>query len=319
MIQALLLLQGRPQITAAELAAELEISVPTARRDLEALAMSGIPIYPTRGRGGGWRLIGGARTDLTGLTEDEAIALLIAIAQSAGSDPERVAAIRKLVRAVPESFRDGAQRVAAATVRDMPWGEVEDPGPATIIAELQRAIARMRQVRIAYDGSRGFSETDLVPLVVGSRGSTWYLLAAPPLEDGTADTARLRTYRIDRVRALRTLPLSGAAPEDFESFRAWSDMVQRVEDMRGTVRAVVRVQSWALRALCDRFGAQATTLDPDADGVARVEVSAHTIDALAEQLAGWVGAAEVVEPPEVRAALRALGERIAALYAADLE
>lgn len=318
MIQALLLLQGRTQITAAELAAELEVSVPTARRDLEALAMSGIPIYSTRGRGGGWRLIGGARTDLTGLTEGEATALLIAIAQSTGSDPERVAAIRKFVRAVPASFRDGVQRVAAATARDVPWGEVDDPATAATLAELQRAIGRMRQVRIEYDGSHGLAETDTVPLVVGSRGSTWYLLAAPPLDDGTADPARVRTYRIDRVRALQILPLRGAAPADFDSGRAWSEMVQRVEDMRGTVRAVVRVQPWAVRALCDRFGAQARMRAPDAEGAAFVEVSAHTIDALAEQLAGWTGAAEVVEPPEVRKALQTLGERIAALYAADV-
>ncbi|UYO97836.1 WYL domain-containing protein [Microbacterium sp. M28] len=317
MIQALLLLQGRPQITAAELAAELEVSVPTARRDLEALAMSGIPIYPTRGRGGGWRLIGGARTDLTGLTEGEATALLIAIAQSAGTDPERVAAIRKFVRAVPEPFRDGVQRVAAATVRDVPWGEAGDHATAATLAQLQRAIARMRQVRIEYDGSHGPSETDTVPLVVGSRGSTWYLLAGSPLDDGTADQRRVRTYRIDRIRALQTLPLRGAAPAGFDSGRAWSEMVQRVEDMRGTVRAVVRVQPWAVRALCDRFGVQARIGTPDAEGAARVEVSAHTVEALAEQLAGWTGAAEVVEPPEVRAALRMLGERITALYSAD--
>ena len=64
LISALLVLQARGRITAAELAEELEISVRTARRDLEALAMSGVPLYSTAGRGGGWQLIGGARTDL---------------------------------------------------------------------------------------------------------------------------------------------------------------------------------------------------------------------------------------------------------------
>ncbi|MFB7252476.1 helix-turn-helix transcriptional regulator [Microbacterium sp. NPDC056234] len=226
--------------------------------------------------------------------------------------------MRKLVRAVPESFRDGALRVAAATVRDMPWGEADDHAAATDRAELQRAIARTRQVRIEYDGQRGRSEIDIVPLVVGSRGPTWYLLAAPPLEDGIADLTRVRTYRLDRIRALRTLSSRGGPPDDFDSGRAWADVVQRVEEMRGTVRAVVVVQHWAVRALCDRFGAQARMLDPDAEGAARVEVSAHAIDALAEQLAGWAGAAEAVEPPEVRAALRALGERIVALYPADI-
>ena len=93
LIQVLLLLQGRSRVTAAELAAELEVSVPTARRDLEALAMAGVPIYPTRGRGGGWRLIGGARTDLTGLTEGEVTALLVGLTQNRAAAPEHVAAI----------------------------------------------------------------------------------------------------------------------------------------------------------------------------------------------------------------------------------
>ncbi|MBS1673471.1 MAG: WYL domain-containing protein [Actinobacteria bacterium] len=318
LIQALLLLQGRPQITAAELAAELEVSVPTARRDLEALAMSGVPIYPSRGRGGGWRLIGGARTDLTGLTEGEVVSVLIGLTQSGGADPERLAAVRKLVRAMPEPFREPAQRVAAATVRDLPWGEVADPATAETVAELQRAIARARRVQLEYDGSRGIRAMELVPLVVGSRGPHWYLLAAPPADAGdVADAVGLRTYRVDRIRTLATLAERGAPPSGFDAAQAWADMVGRVEDLRGEVRATVRVQPWAVRALCDRFGAQARILDAEPDGEGRtfIEVSAHRADALAEQLAGWTDAVEVEGPVEVRAALHALGERIAARYA----
>ncbi|WP_268958165.1 helix-turn-helix transcriptional regulator [Occultella glacieicola] len=321
-MQALLLLQGRPQITAAQLAEELEVSVPTARRDLEALAMAGVPIYPTRGRGGGWRLIGGARTDLTGLTEGEVISLLVGITQSAGASQERIAAVRKLVRAMPEPFREGAQRVAAATVRDAPWGVVDDDAAPAAVAALQRAIAGRRQVRFHYDGSRGHVEVETVPLIVGSRGARWYLLAAPALAGVEhADDSRLRTYRADRIGDLQVLALHGQAPEGFDAPDAWARMVERVEGMRGSVRAVVRVEPWALKALTGRFGAQARQLDdaPDAGGDLRplVEVRAHRVDALAEQLAGWTGAAEVTGPPEVRAALRELGERIARQYRAD--
>jgi predicted DNA-binding transcriptional regulator YafY len=317
LIQALLLLQGRPQITASELAAELEVSVPTARRDLEALAMSGVPIYPTRGRGGGWRLIGGARTDLTGLTQGEVSSLLVALTQSGAATPERIAAMRKLVRAVPEPFREGAQRVADATVRDAPWGITEDDSPPAVVAELQRAIAGGCRVRLQYDGSSGARETEVVPLMVGSRGPRWYLIAAPTAE-GTdaADAGRLRTYRADRIAGLRLLNLRGTAPAGFDRATAWAEMVERVEGFRGAVRAVVHVEPWAVKALSDRFGAQARMLDdePDGEGRVRMEVSAHRVDALAEQLAGWTGAAEVVEPAEVRIALRELGERMVALY-----
>ncbi|WP_341944793.1 WYL domain-containing protein [Microbacterium sp. LWH11-1.2] len=319
LIQALLFLQGRPQVTASELAAELEVSVPTARRDLEALAMSGVPIYPTRGRGGGWRLIGGARTDLTGLTQGEVNSLLVALTQSGAATPERIAAMRKLVRAVPEPFREGAQRVAVSTVRDAPWGVTEDDSPPPVVAELQRAIAGSVQVALQYDGSSGPSEAEVVPLMVGSRGPRWYLIAAPVVE-GTdaADAGRLRTYRADRILGLRLLGVRGTAPVEFDGALAWAEMVERVETFRGAVRAVVHVAPWAVKALSDRFGVQARMLDEPVDdaGRVRMEVSAHRVDALAEQLAGWTGVAEVVEPQSVRSALRDLGERMAALYGA---
>ena len=66
LVAILLLLQQREKVTASEVAAELEVSERTARRDLEALAMAGVPVYSVQGRGGGWRLVGGARTDLSG-------------------------------------------------------------------------------------------------------------------------------------------------------------------------------------------------------------------------------------------------------------
>ncbi len=94
-------------------------------------------------------------------------------------------------------------------------------------------------------------------------------------------------------------------------------MVDRVEGLRGAVRATVRVQPWAVRALCDRFGTQARVVGAshDPDGRILVEVGAHRTDALAEQLAGWAAVADVAGPPEVRAALRRLGEKLVAQYA----
>lgn len=319
LIQALLLLQGRPQVTAAELAAELEVSVPTARRDLEALAMAGIPIYPSRGRGGGWRLIGGARTDLTGLTEGDVTALLLGLTESVGGSAERVAAVRKLIRAIPEPFREGAQRVAQATVREAPWGMVGDDAPPSLLGPLQQAIARGRQVSFAYEGSGGRRELRVVPLVVGSRGFAWYLLAAPERDaSGLADDERVRTYRLDRITDLEILARPGRAASSFDVADVWSRMVERVEEMRGAVIAVVAVQPWAVKAMRDRFGAQVRLLaegEAGADGRVRLEVRAHRVDALAEQLAGWTAAAEVLEPAEVRAAMRELGQRIARAYA----
>ncbi len=111
---ALLLMQSRGRVTAAEVAAELEVSVATARRDLEALSAAGIPVYPQPGRGGGWTLLGGARTDLSGLTSAEAQALFLLVGPAAAVAPEaqgRAAQARAgAARPVPGRGRGGGRR-----------------------------------------------------------------------------------------------------------------------------------------------------------------------------------------------------------------
>src|SRR4051794_41539608 len=99
----LLLLQTRKRLTAAEVAAELEVSQRTARRDLEALSAAGIPVYALPGRGGGWELVGGARTDLSRLTADEARALFTVAGPAAGAAPEVKAGLRKPAPGPPEA------------------------------------------------------------------------------------------------------------------------------------------------------------------------------------------------------------------------
>src|SRR4030081_1251080 len=114
LVATLLLMQARGRIPAPELAQELEVSVATARRDFEALSAAGIPVYPQPGRGGGWSLLGGARTDLSGLTGIEAQALFLLVGPAAAIDPEAKSALRKLVRALPDPFRADAEAAAGA-------------------------------------------------------------------------------------------------------------------------------------------------------------------------------------------------------------
>jgi predicted DNA-binding transcriptional regulator YafY len=128
LIAALLLLRARGRVSAAELAGELEVSVATARRDLEALSAAGIPVCPQPGRGGGWSLVGGARTDLSGLSAAEARALFTLVGLAAAVSPQAKAALRKLVRALPATFRADAE--AAATMIDPTrWGERDRDRP----------------------------------------------------------------------------------------------------------------------------------------------------------------------------------------------
>src|SRR6185312_878630 len=148
LMAVLLLLQQREQVTAAEVARELEISERTARRDLDALSTAGVPVYATPGRGGGWRLVGGARTDLSGLTAGEARALFLVAGPASATTPAVKAALRKLVRALPEPFRTQAEAAASSLVTDpQRWGSdpVERRSPPMLDA-LQDAVIRGVQV-----------------------------------------------------------------------------------------------------------------------------------------------------------------------------
>src|SRR5262245_26808190 len=150
LVAAVLILQARGRVSAPELARELEVSVKTARRDLEALAIAGVPVFAQPGRNGGWSLIGEARTDLSGLTAAEARTLFLLAGPSARVAPEAKAALRKLVRALPEPFRAEATAAAGAVVIDAArWGRSVAPPPPAFDA-LQAAILASEQVRIAY-------------------------------------------------------------------------------------------------------------------------------------------------------------------------
>jgi predicted DNA-binding transcriptional regulator YafY len=114
------------------------VSVATARRDLEALPAAGVPVYPQAGRGGGWRLLGGARTDLSGLSSSEAQALFLLAGPAAHATPEVKSALRKLLRALPETFREEAEAAASAVVADpAAWGAVgkEPPGLVRVLRD----------------------------------------------------------------------------------------------------------------------------------------------------------------------------------------
>src|SRR5579863_6516430 len=178
LVAALLLMQARGQVTAAELAGELEVSVATARRDLEALARAGIPVYPQPGRGGGWALVGGARTDLSGLTATEVRTLFLLAGPSAAT-PEVRTALRKLLRALPAPFRADAEAAASAVVLDPSGWDHYVAEPPPHLAPLQRAVIDGVQVRLAYtrrDNTE--SERTVHPLGLVAKGRTWYLIAS---------------------------------------------------------------------------------------------------------------------------------------------
>jgi predicted DNA-binding transcriptional regulator YafY len=307
LVATLLLLQARGRVTAAEVAAELEVSLKTARRDLEALSLAGIPVYSQPGRGGGWQLLGGARTDLSGLTAAEARTLFLIAGPSSAVSPEAKAALRKLMRALPETFRAGAEAAAEAVVLD-PTGWGKDPSPASPnMAELQRAVIEKVQVHLAYANHTGAGSERLVhPLGLVAKGGVWYLIA---------DTAAgRRTFRVDRIRSVTLTDLPAVHPEGFDLGEAWREIAAIIEERRTRVRAIVTVDPAILAGLRAQLGSDVTVVKPSSEGRFEAQITGSSHRIIAEQLAGWGNAIHVLGPPEVRQHLARIGAELVEAY-----
>lgn len=313
LVATLLILQRRGRVTARELASELEISEKTARRDLEALLVAGLPLYSQPGRGGGWQLLGEGRTDLSGLTADEARALfLVASATTSGAalPVDTAGALRKLAEALPESFRADAELAAKAVVVDpVAWGGRPMTAPPVHLAALQRAVLDRRRVVLSYvDRTRTSSERDVDPLGLVSKGVVWYLIA---------DTDRgRRTFRVGRVRDVRPTTVTFERPDDFDLAEAWRTVSATIGELRAGYRATVRVGVRHVGALRAQFGEDMFMADETVgdDGRVSIMVGGPSPWVIANTLAGWGGLVEVVEPEAVRVQLAALGRELVELY-----
>ncbi|WP_433156977.1 helix-turn-helix transcriptional regulator [Kribbella sp. CA-247076] len=306
LVAVLLLMQARGRVTAAEVAAELEISVATARRDLEALSTAGIPVYPQPGRNGGWQLIGGARTDLSGLTAPEAQALFLLVGPAASIAPDAKAALRKLVRALPQTFREEAEAAAEAVVIDPArWGEHTKERPE-LVRRLQDAVVRRLKVRLVYAGrGREQSERVVDPLGLVDKDDIWYLIARTPKGQ--------RTFRVERVVSAQVTGETFERPADFDLTAAWNEIVEQMEERRSGLTATVLMDRRHLWVMQDRLGRHCEVDGTEGDRV-RIKVTAPTPLMIAQHLAGWGGSIEVIDPPSVQAELARLGSELASRY-----
>lgn len=306
LVATLLLLQSRGRVTAADLADELEISVATARRDLEALSAAGIPVYPQPGRGGGWSLVGGARTDLSGLSAPEAQALFLLVGPAATVSDEAKTALRKLVQALPRTFRADAEAAAEATMIDSArWGERERHRPERVDV-LQNAVVRQRKVRLVYESRKGRSERLVDPWGLVDKDDVWYLIAGTP--------GGQRTFRVDRMIEAEQTDEPSARPDDFALAEAWQQVVGEIEEKRSRTWATVLIDTRFVPILRNHFGLHCHD-EPHDDARSKVRVGAPTPLDIARNLAGWGQQVEVLDPAPVRAHLARIGSELAALYA----
>jgi predicted DNA-binding transcriptional regulator YafY len=311
LVAILLMLQARGQVTAAEVAFELEISERTARRDLDALAVAGLPIYSRQGRNGGWQLLGGGTTDLSGLNAAEARALFL-VAGPSSATPQVKAALRKLVRALPEPFRSDAEAASSAVVVDpTAWGRsaVERPTPPYLEA-LQQAVIEGQQVVLDYVAGNRQSSTRVVhPLGLAAKGLAWYLVA------GTE--AGLRTFRVDRVAGVVGTGHPVERPEGFDLAEAWRLVTDQFDQQWAIARARGLADPAMVHVLRQIFGNRLRIGPTSADGRVAIEAVAPSLRVLAGELAGLGSSVEVQEPDELRELLATIGAELVSSYGAS--
>ena len=320
LVNVLLLLQTRSRMTAGELADELEVSVRTIYRDVEALAEAGVPIYAERGPQGGVRLVDGYRTRLTGLTPEEAEAVFLSgmpgPAAELGLGTVVTAARLKVMAALPPELRARAGRVAERFHLDAPgWFQPSDDVP--YLEFLADAVWETRQVRMVYRRNHREDPVErlIEPLGLVLKGGTWYLVA------GVDDD--IRTYRVSRIQAAEATGDRFVRPPGFDLVEHWEQSRLAYEQSVEPVEVVVRLDSADLSRLAGEAGPRAMAsatkwADPVDQGRVRVRLAFDWDTDAVEAALKLNDVIEVLEPAWLRQRVIDAARRILRRHGAEV-
>lgn len=305
LLSILLQLQLHGRMTGRDLAKRLEVSERTIHRDMEALGAAGVPVVAERGARGGWTLMDGYRTNLTGLSDSEVQALFV-------SKPSRLladlhlekasdAALVKLLTVLPAVTRRNAELARQRIHIDLSgWTRSREPVPHLPL--LQDAVWRDRKVRMLY-GEEPAHERTIDPLGLVAKGSAWYVIGGI---DGD-----IRTYRVSRIRDAEMLDETFARPADFDLARFWDESATRFRERLPRFPVVIRAQKSSLRWIESmlRFGA----IDGVTEDGERIRIALHfdAEEVAHAVLLGFGEAVEVLEPLPLRDSIVATATRIA--------
>jgi predicted DNA-binding transcriptional regulator YafY len=312
LIRIVLLLQTRGHATAEELARELEVSVRTIYRDLTALGAAGVPVYGERGDGGGYRLVGGYRTSLTGLTADETGALLLSgaaapVVGELGIGGLLAATRLKLLAAVPPGMRGVATRAEQRFHLDPGGWAHARPRSDEHLRTVARAVWEDRVLGLRYRRGDGTVVRRTVhPLGLVHKTGTWYLVAA--------HRRASRVYRVDRIMRADVHDAPAWRPDDFDLPAFWADWERAYADTLPTFVTVVRLGPRAQRYR-DALGALAPrAVDHEAtdpDGWTRQTLVFDSHDVAVAALLALAPDVEVLDPRTLREGLAATATALA--------
>ena len=300
LLSILITLQLHGRVSARELARRFEVTKRTIYRDVDALSAAGVPIYAERGAMGGFALLDGWRTHLTGLTDMEARAVFLAqlpqAADALGLGVPAAGARLKLLAALPGPSGETARRVSERFhVDPAGWGR-RPPAEPTALRVLAQGAWEDRRVRMRYESWRGEAVRTVAPLGLVMKAGDWYFLAA-----GRGGPA---IHRLDKVTDAALLDDRFERPPDFDLAAAWAEGVRTFEaGLRRNV-ARLRVEADALSRI-ERLGADMAepilAARPDASGAREADVPIESIGHAAGLLLGLADVIEVLTPQELRA------------------
>ncbi|TDD45142.1 YafY family transcriptional regulator [Nonomuraea terrae] len=317
LVSILLLLQTRGRMTAQDLAERLEVSVRTIYRDVESLHTAGIPLYGDAGPKGGYQLLDGYRTRLTGLTTEEAESLFLAglpgPAAELGLGAVVTAAQLKLMAALPVELRDRASRIRERFHLDAPtW--YRDQDPLTFLPAVADAVWNERRIQVRYRRWKAPQEVErrLEPYGLVVKAGQWYVVART---DGD-----VRTYRVSQILGLHRLPERFVRPDGFDLAEYWRGYLVEFEARLRWGEAVVRLSPRGLERLPDLMtpgvvtAARASAQPPDEDGWTRVTVPIESIEHATGEFLRLGTDAEVLSPAALRDRLAETAYELADRY-----
>jgi len=315
LLSLLMLLQSRGQMTAQELANELEVSERTIYRDIDALSAAGIPVYGEAGPEGGYALLNSYRTNLTGLTEGEVRALFMlsipAPLVELGVSQELRAALLKLSAALPDSQRQDEAKVRQRFHLDSMWwhqGEAHLPHLATI----QQALWQDRQLHIVYRTAVSIQLERLVaPYGLVAKAGVWYLVCARG--------ERIHVHRVAHLLDVQVAEDAFTYPAEFDLARYWQSWCAEYESLQAHFIATVRVAPSFVPELTRRFGQQihektAQAGPPGGDGWAQLELSFASFEDARDRILSFGRGVEVLAPQALHRSVLDYAEQIVDLY-----
>jgi predicted DNA-binding transcriptional regulator YafY len=318
LLSVLLLIQARGRLTAQQLAAELGVSVRTVYRDVQSLSAAGIPLYGEAGHDGGYRLVDGYHTRLTGLTSGEAEALFLAGVPGLAADLGLGAALAttelKLMAALPEELRERAGALRQRFHLDTSgWYATAEATPH--LAAVVEAVWNLRRLRIRYRrwaAPREVTRT-IEPYGLVCKAGRWYLVA------GQAHS--IRTYRVSQILRLAVTEGAFTRPDGFDLAEHWSSYLKEFDARRHRDEATVRMSADLLRRLPDllepavAWTARTTAGPPEPDGRVEVTIPIESTDHATAVLLSLGAEAEILAPPELRRRVAETAAAMAATYA----